>query len=65
MSLECDRPFCGTLALMIGQGPVTLSRVEHGVKADWKTPEATYGGLGANIRDAVNDCCENELEDTK
>lgn len=63
---ECNEPFCGTLALMIGQGPVTLS-IDDGpgiarVKCEWVREEGPSEGRGTKLRDAVEDCCEKQFE---
>lgn len=64
MALECDNPFCGTLALMIGRGSVTFAKHDCGpVRVLWMTDSGRYEGSGANVRDAVNECCEQELAD--
>lgn len=64
MNDECTNPFCGTLSLMIGLSPVTLSVDDTAaarVTCIWHR-ERDIEGRGANLRDAVVDCCERGLE---
>lgn len=66
MPLQCDSPFCTTLAMMLGEGAVAMTRIADEARCHvhvvwFREGHGRIDGDGANVRDAVTDACEKRL----